>query len=75
MTNLPLHRFYASARGFGFAAMSAPVHIFVQTVAAAALCTGWVLRYLVGDVSPDATTQAYSEVGLEIWPPIPRRPR
>ena len=75
MTNLPLHRFYASARGVGFAAKSAPVHIFVQTVAAAALCTGWVLRYLVGDVSPDATTQAYSEVGLEIWPPIPRRPR
>jgi glycosyltransferase involved in cell wall biosynthesis len=75
MTNLPLHRFYARARGFGFAAMSAPVHIFVQTVAAAALCTGWALRYLIGDVSPDATTQAYSEVGLEIWPPIPRRPR
>jgi hypothetical protein len=75
MTNLPLHRFYVRARGIGFAAMSAPVHIFVQAVGAAALCTGWVLRYLVGDESPDATTQAYSEVGLEIWPPIPRRPR
>ena len=75
MTNLPLHRFYTRARGFGFAAMSAPVHIFVQGVAAVALCTGWVLRYLIGDVSRDATTQAYSEVGLEIWPPIPRKAR
>jgi hypothetical protein len=75
MTNLPLHRFYASARGIGFAVLSAPVHIVIQGVAAAALCTGWGLRYLVGDVSPDATTQAYSEVGLEIWPPVPRRPR
>jgi len=75
MTNLPLHRFYVTARGFRFAAMSAPVHIFVQTVTATALCTGWVLRYLIGDASPDATTQAYSEVGLEIWPPIRRRPR
>ena len=75
LTNLPLHRFYARARGFGFAARSAPIHIFVQIVAAAALCTGWILRYVFGDVSPDATTQAYSEVGLEIWPPVPRRPR
>jgi hypothetical protein len=49
------------------------LHIFVQIVAAIALCTGWVLRDVFGDVSPDATTQAYSEVGLEIWPPVPRR--
>jgi glycosyltransferase involved in cell wall biosynthesis len=75
VTNLPVHRFFARARGIGFAAMSAPVHIFVQTVAAGAVCTGWILRYVFGDVSPDATTQAYSEVGLEIWPPVPRRLR
>jgi hypothetical protein len=73
--NLPVHRFYAKARGISFTVMSAPIHLFVQTVAAAALCHGWVLRYVFGDVSPDATTQAYSEVGLEIWPPVPRRPR
>jgi hypothetical protein len=73
LTNLPVHRFYAGARGFGFAMISAPLHIFVQLVAAIALCTGWILRDVFGDVSPDATIQAYSEVGLEIWPPVPRR--
>jgi glycosyltransferase involved in cell wall biosynthesis len=73
LTNLPLHRFYASARGFGFAIVSAPLHILVQIVAVIALCTGWILRDVFGDVSPDATTQAYAEVGLEIWPPVPRR--
>ena len=73
LTNLPVHRFYANARGFGFAIVSAPLHIFVQIVAAIALCTGWVLRDVFGDVSPDATTQAYSEVGLKVWPPVPRR--
>jgi glycosyltransferase involved in cell wall biosynthesis len=72
-TNLPLHRFYARTRGYGFAILSAPLHIFVQVVSAAALCTGWILRDAFGDVSPDATTQAYSEVGLEMWPPVPRR--
>jgi len=73
LTNLPLNRFFASARGLGFAIVSAPLHIFVQIVALAALCTGWILRDVCGDVSPDATTQAYSEVGLDIWPPVPRR--
>ena len=73
LTNLPVHRFYASTRGFWFAILAAPLHVFVQIVAAIALCTGWILRDVFGDVSPDATTQAYSEVGLEIWPPVPRR--
>ena len=73
LTNLPVHRFYVETRGFWFAIVSAPLHIVVQIVAAIALCTGWILRDVFGDVSPDATTQAYSEVGLEIWPPVPRR--
>jgi glycosyltransferase involved in cell wall biosynthesis len=73
LTNLPLHRFYARARGFGFAILSAPLHICVQIISGVALCTGWIQRDVLGDVSPDATTQAYSEVGLEIWPPVPRR--
>lgn len=73
LTNLPVHLFYARARGVGFAIVSAPLHIFVQIVAAAALCTGWILRGVLGDASPDATTQAYSEVGLEMWPPVRRR--
>lgn len=73
LTNFPAYRFYARTRGFGFAVVSAPVHILVQIVAAIALCNGWILRDMLGDVSPDAATQAYSEVGLEIWPPVPRR--
>jgi GT2 family glycosyltransferase len=73
LTNLPVHRFYASARGLGFALLSAPLHTFVQLVAGVALVIGWILRDVFGDVSPDATTQAYSEVGHEIWPPVPRR--
>jgi hypothetical protein len=75
VANLPVHRFYAQSRGLGFAIASAPLHLIVQMVAGAALCKGWIVRYLVGDVSRDATTQAYSEVGLEIWPPVPRRRR
>jgi glycosyltransferase involved in cell wall biosynthesis len=72
LTNLPLHRFCANARGIGFAILTAPVLIVTQSVAAVALCVGWMLRDSVGDRLPDATTRAYSEVGLETWPPVPR---
>jgi GT2 family glycosyltransferase len=74
LTNLPVHRFYTRARGLGFALASAPLHVFVQGISAVALCTGWILRDAFGDLLPDAATQAYSEVGLEMWPPVRRRP-
>jgi hypothetical protein len=73
LTNLPVYRFYLRARGIGFAIAAVPVHLVVQTVSGVALCIGWVLRDAVGDRPRDATTQAYSEVGLEKWPPVPRR--
>jgi GT2 family glycosyltransferase len=73
LTNLPVYRYYAEARGIGFALMAAPVHVVVQVVAGVALCAGWILRDVFGDVSPDATTQAYAEVGLDMWPPVPRK--
>jgi hypothetical protein len=49
------------------------MHVVIQAIAAVALCMGWLLRDTIGDRLPDATTQAFSEVGLEIWPPVPRR--
>jgi hypothetical protein len=71
--NLPVHRFYARQKGVAFAIASVPLHVIIQGVAAVALCIGWLLRDTIGDRLPDATTQAFSEVGLEIWPPVPRR--
>jgi GT2 family glycosyltransferase len=73
LTNLQVYRYYANERGLAFAVVSVPLHVFAQTVAGIALCVGWLLRDVFGDVSPDATTQAYSEVGLETWPPVPRK--
>jgi hypothetical protein len=73
LANMPVYRFYARTRGFAFAVGTVPLHILAQGVAAIALCTGWALRETVGDRSPDAATQAYAEVGLEIWPPVRRQ--
>jgi hypothetical protein len=75
VANLPVYRFYATTRGLAFVICAVPLHLVAQSLAAIALCAGWVLRNTVGDRSPDATTQAYAEVGLEKWPPVPRRHR
>lgn len=70
--NFPEHLFFAKARGISFAIAVAPLHLLMQTVSAIGLCVGWVLRDAVGDREPDAATQAYAEVGVETWPPVPR---
>ena len=73
LANVRLHNFYFHERGALFALAVAPLHLLNEAVAAVALCVGWLLRDAVGDPLPDATTQAYSEVGLETWPPVRRR--
>jgi hypothetical protein len=70
--NLPAYLFFAKARGIPFAIVVAPLHLLMQAVSGLGLCVGWVLRDAVGDREPDAATQAYAEVGVEIWPPVPR---
>jgi hypothetical protein len=72
LLNLQLLRSFARRRGALFAIASAPVHFCLQAVSALGLCAGWFMRDAVGDRLPDAATQAYSEVGVEMWPPIPR---
>lgn len=72
--NLPAFFYFASKRGLLFALRVAPLHVAAQMVSVAALCTGWLLRDAIGDREPDATTRAYAEVGVEMWPPV-RRPR
>jgi glycosyl transferase family 2 len=70
--NFPAFLFFAKARGIPFAIVVAPLHLLIQAVTGVGLCAGWVLRDAIGDREPDAATQAYAEVGVETWPPIPR---
>lgn len=73
LSNLTIARYYIRDGRLGFALAAVSLHLIAQGVAFAALCTGWLLRNTVGDRLPEATIQAYSEVGLDVWPPVPRR--
>lgn len=70
--NFPTYRFLVRVRGIRFAVAVAPLHLLMQATSGLGLIAGWVMRDAIGDRAPDATTQAYSEVGLETWPPVPR---
>ena len=70
--NFRVLRFFARERGLFFAAAAVPVHLLTQSVGAAGLCVGWLMRDALGDPLPDAVTQAFAEVGVEKWPPVPR---
>lgn len=70
---LGLFAFWVRRRGLMFAIAATPLHALVKLVAAAGLVAGWFLRTTVGDPAPDAATQAFAEVGVEMWPPVPRR--
>lgn len=72
--NLSAHLFFLRARGISFAIAVAPLHLLMQTISGLGLCAGWMLRGVVGDRAPDAAMQAYAEVGVETWPPVPRAP-
>jgi hypothetical protein len=72
--NSPIYAFFARTRGVAFAIAVIPLHLLMQAVSATGLCAGRILRDAVGDCVPDAATQAYAEVGVNTWPPVPRSP-
>ena len=75
MLDLREYVYFAQVRGLAFAIAVAPLHFIVQAISGLGLCTGWILRDMFGDRAPDAATQAYAEVGVETWPPVPRAPK
>jgi GT2 family glycosyltransferase len=64
----------ARVRGVLFAIAAAPLHLVFELVNGAAMAGGWLVYHLVGDPRPDPTLEAFAEVGVRTWPPVPARP-
>jgi hypothetical protein len=50
-----------------------PLDLVNYAVNGVAVAAGWALRQLVGDAKPDPAVQAFAEVGIKTWPPVPTR--
>jgi hypothetical protein len=71
--NLPLYWFLLRRRGPFFVLGAIPIQLLYYLVAGLSLVTATVLHYAVGDPQPSATVQAFSEVGVVKWPPVPKQ--
>jgi hypothetical protein len=50
-----------------------PVHQFHATTSAIGAVFGRALASFIGEPRPDTLTEAFAEVGVQQWPPLPRR--
>ena len=73
VVNFDVHCFLLRRGGALFTLAAAPIHLAAQFISGTALLSGWLLRHVVGEPTPDPTIQAFAEVGVKTWPPIPMK--
>ena len=73
VVNFSVHAFLLRRGGALFSLAAAPIHLAAQFISGTALLSGWLLRHVVGEPTPDPTVQAFAEVGVKTWPPIPMK--
>ena len=71
--NLALYRFFGRRAGIGFALAAVPFHLVHSLVCAPRWCWDQLVYHLVGEPRPDPTMQAFAELGMRAWPPVPAR--
>ncbi len=75
LMNLPLLGFFARVRGVFFVARVIPVHLLYYLLNGISFGLGMMIHQLVGAPRPHPTIDAFSEVGVKRWPPVPTRNR
>jgi hypothetical protein len=71
--NWHLYAFFARTRGVLFAVAAIPLHLMYYLVNGVSAAWGWFVHLLVGEPWRDAATEAYHEVGVRTWPPVPAK--
>jgi GT2 family glycosyltransferase len=69
----PLFQFFATERDPLFAICCLPLQALHYVTAGLSVVLAWTLHQTIGEPKRDVTDDAFAEIGLETWPPIPRR--
>lgn len=69
----PFLGFLAHERDAFFALLCLPLQLLQYLTAGTSVLMAWFLHQTVGEPRRDVTDDAFAEIGLETWPPIPRR--
>ncbi len=71
--NRHLYAWFARKRGFWFLLGVIPLNLAYYVVNAISVWGGVILQHTLGDPQPPVATEAFAEVGVESWPPVPRK--
>ncbi|MDQ3697273.1 MAG: glycosyltransferase family 2 protein [Gemmatimonadota bacterium] len=74
-SNAAMYAFFFRRRGILFTLAVVPLNLVYYVVNAVSFAFGWLLHETVGAPRPDPTVEAFAEVGIETWPPIPSKRR
>jgi GT2 family glycosyltransferase len=74
LRGLPLYSFFFRKRGLVFAICGIVLHMVYYVTAAVSVVWGAFLAVVVGEPRPDPSIEAFSELNLASWPPVPRNP-
>jgi hypothetical protein len=70
---LPQHRFFVRHSGHAFALAVVPLELLSYLVNGVAVLVGWLSRHLLGEPKPHPTVEAFAEMSVRTWPPVPTR--
>ena len=73
--NLRLFQSLVRARTIVFGVACVPLHVITCAIRGLASWVGRLLFHTIGEPQPDPVTQAFAEVGMRVWPPVPVPPR
>ncbi|MEO7963623.1 MAG: glycosyltransferase [Gemmatimonadaceae bacterium] len=75
LMNFPLLRFFLRIRGFIFMLRVIPVHLLYYLLNGISFGMGVLLQQTIGAPIPNPTMEAYAEMGVQRWPPVPTKQR
>lgn len=73
VANMHLYRFFYRQGGWGFALATVPLNLLYYVINTIAAAWGWVLHHTLGDPQPPVAVEAMAEMGVDSWPPVPRK--
>ena len=71
--NSPQLSFFKRERGVVFAVATIALDLLYYGVAGFGIFLGWIAQQAVGEPRPGATEEAFSEMDVRRWPPVPVR--
>jgi hypothetical protein len=71
VANRGLYAWLAKSRGPLFTLAIVPLHLTYYFIAGVSVVWGWTINHVVGEPRPDPSVEAFAELGVDTWPPVP----